>query len=153
VSGAESTVACISDEVQAIANLQLPALRRAWAARWGDMPAFRSRDLMARALAYRLQAEALGDLPAPMKRRAAEYAGKFGADRRFTPTPGLVLKPGCSLVREWKGLRHEVAVTADGFTYAGEHFGSLSKVAQKITGTKWNGHVFFGLKGRGGKGG
>ncbi len=57
--------------------------------------------------------------------------------------------PGSSLIREWHGTRHEVAVVDDGFLYQGERFRSLSKVAQRITGTKWNGPVFFGLKRKG----
>ena len=61
----------------------------------------------------------------------------------------MALKPGSSLVREWGGARHEVAVTEEGFSYQGRVFGSLSQVAGHITGTKWNGPVFFGLKPRG----
>ena len=149
---ADVIAARISEEVRAVSHLGLPALRAAWRLRWGEPPSYRSRDLLARAMAYRIQAEALGDLAAPMRRRAAEYAAKFGADRKFTPTPGPVLKPGSSLIREWKGVRHEVAVTAKGFAYRGDPYRSLSQVAQRITGTKWNGLVFFGLKPRVGKG-
>ena len=151
MSVSDAKAARISDEVRAIAGLELPRLRAAWRARWGEPPKYRSRDLLARAMAYRVQAEAFGDLPAPVKRRAAEYAARFAADRGYAPTPGPVLKPGCSLVREWKGVRHEVAVTTDGFAYLGEPYRSLSQVAQRITGTKWNGLVFFGLKPRRGK--
>jgi hypothetical protein len=148
VTGADARRARISDEVRAAATLSLPDVRAAWRARWGEPPKYRSRDLLARAMAYRLQAEAFGDLPAPVRRKLADYAVKFSADRRFTPTPGPQLKPGSSLIREWKGARHEVAVTADGFEYAGQRYGSLSKVAFAITGTKWNGPRFFGLKAR-----
>lgn len=152
MSAAEAKAARISEEVRAVASLELPALRAAWRARWGDVPQYRSRDLLARAMAYRIQAEAFGDLPVPARRRAAEYAAKFTADRRFTPTPGPTLKPGSSLVREWRGVRHEVAVTETGFNYLGQPYRSLSQVAHTITGTKWNGPVFFGLKVRRGKG-
>jgi hypothetical protein len=141
----------ISKEVRAVADLDLPALRSAWRGRWAELPRFRSRDLLARAMAYRIQAEAYGDLAAVHRRRAADYAARFAADRKFTPAQGPNLKPGSSLVREWRGERHEVAVTADGFTYLGDPYRSLSQVAQKITGTKWNGLLFFGLKGRGGR--
>jgi len=152
VTPADAKAARISEEVRAVARLELPALRAAWAECWGEVPKFRARDMLARAMAYRIQAEAFGDLPAPARRQAREYAEKFAANRKFTPTPGPVLKPGSSLVREWKGGRHEVAVTADGFSYLGEPYRSLSQVAQVITGTKWNGLVFFGLKARRGKG-
>ncbi len=134
--------------IAALAGFDLPALRAFWAERWGQFPQYRSRDLMLRALAYRLQVQAEGALPSVSARRMAVYAAKFMDDRKFTPTPGPVLKPGSSLVREWQGSRHEVSVTDDGFLYQGRRFRSLSQVAQTITGTKWNGLVFFGLKAR-----
>jgi hypothetical protein len=144
----EAKAARISEEVRAVDQLDLSALRGAWRGRWGEIPKFRSRDMLARAMAYRIQAEAFGDAPVGVRRKAADYAAKFAADRKFTPSPGPPLKPGSSLVREWKGVRHEVAVTEDGFAYLGKPYRSLSKVAQAITGTKWNGLVFFGLKRR-----
>ena len=144
-------VARICEEVRAIAELELPQLRLGWRRRWGEPPKFRSRDMMARAMAYRVQAEAFGDLAAPLKRKAGEYAAKFAGDRSYAPDAGPTLKPGSSLIREWDGVRHEVAVTAEGFTYLGKPYRSLSQVAQTITGTKWNGLVFFGLKRRAAK--
>jgi hypothetical protein len=153
VTPLDAKAARISNEVRAVALLPLPALRAAWRARWGDAPKYRSRDMLARAMTYRIQAEAFGDLPLGLQRKAAEYAAKFRADRSFKPAPTPVLKPGSSLIREWRGVRHEVAVTADGFSYLGKRYGSLSQVAFAITGTKWNGPLFFGLKPRGGKGG
>jgi len=134
--------------MEALAGLSLPALRALWTQRWGQPPQYRSKDLIIRALAYRLQVQNEGGLPSASARRMALYAVKFMDDRKFTPTPGPVLKPGSSLVREWQGASHEVAVTADGFLYRGRRFRSLSQVAQTITGTKWNGLVFFGLKAR-----
>jgi hypothetical protein len=89
-----------------------------------------------------------GDLPGPVKRRAAELARRFIEDRSYTPTPGPVLMPGSSLIKEWRGVRHEVRVLEEGFSYQGERFGSLSEAAKRITGTKWNGRVFFGLRER-----
>lgn len=144
--------ASISEAIRGLTELDLPALRAAWRRQGGEPPNYRTRDLLARAMAYRLQAAAFGDLAPPLKRKAAGYAAKFSANRAFTPTPGPVLKPGCSLVREWKGVRHEVAVTEDGFSYLDRPYRSLSQVAQTITGTKWNGLVFFGLKNRKGQG-
>lgn len=136
-------------DLTSIAALDLEQLRAEWRRRWCELPKFRSRDTMARALAHRLQVEAFGDLPACVQRRAADLAKRFIADRGFTPQAAATLLPGSSLIREWQGKRHEVAVVADGFLYQGEKFGSLSKVAHHITGTKWNGPVFFGLKRKG----
>jgi hypothetical protein len=73
---------------------------------------------------------------------------RFTADRNYNLDPGPTLRPGCSLIKEWRGVRHEVRVLEEGFSYAGERFGSLSEVARRITGTRWNGQVFFGLKAR-----
>lgn len=78
----------------------------------------------------------------------AELARRFREDRNYTPTPGPQLKPGASLIKEWRGVRHEVRVLEEGFSYQGQRFSSLSEVAQHITGTRWNGKVFFGLKER-----
>lgn len=136
------------ESLRAIEGLTLPELRAAWHSRWGEPPKFRSRDLMARAFAYQLQAGRGEDLLAVRRRQLNELADRFQADRRYTPIPAQTLKPGSALIREWSGLRHEVAVTETGFEYAGETFRSLSKIAERITGTHWNGQVFFGLKAR-----
>lgn len=139
----------IGADLVAFETMSLDQLRKAWTERLSEpLPKLRTRELMALCLAYRLQARAYGGLPAPVKRRAAELSRRFKADRNYTVTPGPVLKPGCSLVKEWRGVRHEVRVTQDGFSYLGEPMGSLSEAAHRITGTKWNGHVFFGLKAR-----
>ena len=135
-------------ELDRITRMALPELRTYWAMRWGDPPAYRARDHLLRALSYRLQAEAQGGLSSRLKREVADLGARFTMDRGFNPTAAIVLKPGSSLVREWGGKRHEVAVVVDGYVYDGERFTSLSRVAFRITGTKWNGLVFFGVKAR-----
>ncbi len=137
------------DLLARLESMSLAELRAAWTERLGgDPPKLRTRDLLALALAHRLQALAHGDLPGPTKRRMSELARRFAEDRTYAPTSGPALKPGSALIKEWRGVRHEVWVLEQGFSYRGERFGSLSEVAQKITGTKWNGYVFFGLKAR-----
>src|SRR5271165_1953118 len=64
---------------------------------------------------------------------------------RVGPTPGLGLKSGARLVREWRGRTHTVTVTEDGFEYGGTSYPSLTKIAKKITGAHWSGPRFFGL--------
>lgn len=131
-------------------GMDLEELRSAWQAQLGSAPPrFRARDLLALALAYRIQSNREGGLAAPARRRLAELARKFQEDRDFRPSAGTDLKPGSSVVKEWRGMRHEVRVLADGFSYGGERFGSLSEVAARITGTKWSGPAFFGLRRRG----
>ena len=140
------SVDTINQEVEALVGLDLEGLRAEWRRRWGAPPKLRSRELMARAFAYRVQAEAFGDLAAPTKRRLAEMARRFNADRTYRPTPGPNLTVGCSLVREWGGVRHVVKVVEGGFSYQGEAFSSLSRLAEHITGAKRSGVLFFGLK-------
>jgi hypothetical protein len=129
--------------------MTLPALRSFWTARWTDLPRFRSRDHLWRATAYRLQTQAHGGLAGRARRELEDLAQRFTEDRGFDPGLPVHLKIGSSLIREWGGRRHEVAVVDDGFVYDGQRFRSLSKVATVITGTKWNGPVFFGVKPRG----
>jgi len=137
----------LNSELESVAGLSLQDLRAYWGGRWRDpAPGFRARDQLGRAIAYRLQADALGGLPRAIERQLAELAKRFETDRGFTPGPKAVLKPGSTLIREWGGRRHEVAVIERGFLYDGEQFASLSQLAQRITGAKWNGPVFFGVR-------
>ena len=99
-------------------------------------------------MAYRIQADACGGLSGRLRRELSDLGARFAEDRGFCPGPSLSLKPGSTLVREWGGKRHEVFVVTDGFVYDGRTFRSLSQVAFAITGTKWNGPVFFGVKAR-----
>lgn len=138
----------LAADLEAVAGMSLTELRAFWGARWGNLPGYRARDQLSRAIGYRLQVEAVGGLPAKTKSQLAELAGRFEQDRGFSPGPAITLKPGSSLIREWGGQRHEVAVIDGGFVYQGERFASLSKLAQRITGSKWNGPVFFGIKPR-----
>jgi hypothetical protein len=112
------------------------------------------RHLLFRVLAYRLQADRLGDLDTESKRLldgpgSPENAGQRAVDpRRRT----AALRPGTVLSREWNGQMQRVAVLADGFAWNGTTYPSLSKVAFAITGTRWNGPKFFGLRDRPSKG-
>jgi len=136
-------------DIADLSGLSLEGLRARWHDELGGVPPkLRTRELLSLALAYRLQARAHGDLPGPVRRRIAELARRFAADRSYSPALPAALRPGAALIKEWRGVRHEVWVLEDGFNYRGQRFGSLSEVAQHVTGTKWNGQVFFGLKAR-----
>jgi hypothetical protein len=139
----------VGDLVGRLADMPLVELRATWLDQFGEAPpALRARDLFALALAYRLQARTEGDLSGASKRKVAELGRRFVRDRAYSPAPGPSLKPGSSIIKEWRGVRHEVRILEHGFSYQGERFGSLSEVATRITGTKWNGLRFFGLKAR-----
>jgi hypothetical protein len=106
------------------------------------------RHLLFRVLAYRLQADRLGDLDAESQRLldatgSPEDAGKRAVEIKRQTTH---VRPGTMLAREWNGRMQRVAVLADGFAWNGKTYRSLSKVAQAITGTRWNGPKFFGLR-------
>jgi hypothetical protein len=111
-------------------------------------PPHLSRHLLLRVLAYRLQADRLGDLDGGSQQlldgqESPEAAGKRAVDpSRLTAE----VRPGTMLAREWNGRLHRVAVLADGFAWNGKTYASLSKVARAITGTRWNGPKFFGLR-------
>ena len=136
-----------------IADLEgqdLPGLHRQWRNHLGGQaPTHLPRWLLLRLLAYRLQAQALGDIDKSMRRLlrsdTQEEASPF--DKR-TPQSrqGINLMPGALLVREWQGRLERVMVLEDGFAWNGESYGSLSQIAKAITGTSWNGHRFFGLR-------
>lgn len=119
-------------------GLGLEDLRAAWRARYGAPPALRSPELLGLMLAWRMQADQAGGLD-----RDVKLALRRPAPTRSSPQP----PPGARLMREWQGAPHEVVVMADGgFVYRGERFKSLSQVARKITGVRWNGPRFFGLR-------
>ena len=128
----------VEAEVARLAGLPLGGLREAWPARFGPVPKLRSPELLALMLSWRLQAEALGGLDAETRKLLKRPPPKRA---------GPQLPPGARLVREWEGERHEVEVLDEGVSYRGDTYTSLSEVARTITGVRWNGPRFFGLRG------
>jgi hypothetical protein len=125
-----------------VAAMTIDELRDLWRQQHSQEPppAF-FKDLIARALAYRLQEEVLGGLKPRLRKLLA-------ASSRGDAPPPRQVKVGSVIVREYQGELHEVLVVPDGFCWRGEVFASLSFIARKITGTSWNGPRFFGLRGR-----
>ena len=135
---------------------QLAALKGASApvlkARWRELfetepPAYNRRFLESR-LTYRIQELAYGGLSRETLERlramAKQYATRDAAERKARPLQRPIA--GTKLIREYQGVEHCVTVRADDFEYLGRPYKSLSSIAREITGTKWNGLVFFGLK-------
>ena len=104
-----------------------------------------SRVFLLRALAYGIQEKALGGLDRTTRRRLDRAAADLAAGRTPAP-PGPRIKPGTRLLREWQGKVYEVIVLEKGVQYRGDSWPSLSAVAREITGTRWSGPRFFGLK-------
>ena len=108
-----------------------------------------SRDLLIRALANQPQERIHGRASRALRRRLHTLAGEFDRDGASFD-PGLVLKTGTTLVRQWRGDTHTVLVREDGFEYEGQHYRSLTMIAEQITGAHWSGPRFFGLTTRAG---
>jgi hypothetical protein len=109
-----------------------------------DLP----RHLLLRVLAYRLQADHLGDLDGDSRRLLDDAASPEAAGQRAVDMGHIAasVRPGAMLSREWNGRMHHVAVLAEGFAWSGKTYPSLSKIAFAITGTRWSGPRFFGLR-------
>lgn len=117
--------------------LSLLELRKDWQIRFGSPPMHRAGGLLRRVLAWRIQAEVYGGFDAPTRRLLSRE------DCELRPAA----EPGMRLARDWAGRRHEVVVIESGVVYEGQRYGSLSEVARHITGRRWNGPRFFGLRG------
>jgi hypothetical protein len=133
----------IEREIAALDVLDRSALLQRWRSAFGrDAPPRLSRPLMEKAIAYDMQVRAFGGFSARTI-RALKAAAKPEAAAASRRPPGR----GTRLVREWNGILHEVDVMDDGFLWRGQRHRSLSAIAFAITGTKWSGPRFFGIKG------
>jgi hypothetical protein len=103
-----------------------------------------SRDLLIRALAYELQQRAHGGPSLALQRRLQSLAGASD-NGTMAVDPGIVLKAGTALVRQWRGRTHTVLVHNDGFEHEGQRYRSLTAIAERITEAHWSGPRFFGL--------
>lgn len=131
--------------IRSVTSASLDELRREWRRLYRSEPPRISRELLIRGIVYRRQELEHGGLGKTTRRKLKTLARMFRTTGRVAPDPGLALKPGARLVREWHGRTHTVTVTEDGLEYAGASYPSLTKVAKKITGVHWSGPRFFGL--------
>lgn len=142
---AKSMVARVAE----LQEMSQESLRKKWSALFDSSPpATLSRQQMVGRLAYRLQELVFGGLPVEMRQKLEALGASPTAQvKAGARAPGKLI-PGTRLVREWQGTNQEVTVLASGFAYAGKTYTSLSAIATEITGTKWNGPEFFGLRRR-----
>jgi hypothetical protein len=136
-------------EIARLRDLDTKELRARWRTVFRrEAPPHLSRHVLFHVLAYRLQADALGDLDGGCQRLLdrAKLVGGTGNETAAVVMPAITVEQGTILSREWNGRMHRVAVLADGFAWNGNTYPSLSKVAGAITGTRWNGPRFFGLR-------
>lgn len=161
----------IAKEVTAMERMTVDQLRARYAEVFGEQTNGRHKQWLIKRIAWRMQANAEGDLSERARQRAMELANDADlrvtaprqpkpapdADRRTTTTATTVrpsdnLLPGTVLKREYKGRTVRVKVLADGFEYEGERYKSLTAVAKAVTGKHWNGYHFFNLRKKGGEG-
>ena len=120
-------------------------LRALWQELFGNKVAFHAqKELLVFGIARRIQEDAFGGLPKRLKKQL-ESLDSEPAGRRPPPRQ---IKPGTRLIREWRDDTHEVIVSDGSYTYRGQAYTSLSEIARLITGTRWSGPRFFGLKSR-----
>jgi len=138
----------LSAEVAGLSKASIKDLRERWKRLYGNEPSGHiGRALLIGAIAYRLQEEAFGGLKPSTQRildrvcYGREEIGQEGIAKRRASA-------GTVLIREWRGVRHRVVVLDNDVTYRGRRYKSLSEVARAITGTRWSGPLFFGLKHR-----
>ena len=143
--------ASISARIAALKTASPDVLRQQWRDLFDAPPPGFNRRYIESRLAYRIQELAFGGLdPKTLARLEAigeAVDGKKGAGRKKLKSDRPIA--GTRLLRQWQGVEHSVTVKADGFEWQGRPYKSLSSIARAITGTRWNGWVFFGLRASG----
>jgi len=147
MSRREHDDAALEAEIARLPDLGHEELRERWKLLFGH-PAPKSlrRKFLARAVAYQMQVAAYGGLSAATKRRLREIGIAVRNGDRTGVLGGVQIKPGTHLIRQWQSTTYTVMVLDDEFAMGGRTYKSLSAVAKAITGTNWNGYVFFGIK-------
>jgi len=139
--------AVIDEKIAKLPTLNKPQLLEIWAENFKTPPPPNLRkDLMVPILAYRIQEREYGGLSHRARARLKEIGVSLrnhkGTVRNTDSAPGT----GTKLIRSWKGEVHEVLATENGYVYRGKTYSSLSRIAREITGTRWSGPLFFGVK-------
>jgi hypothetical protein len=136
----------IAEELARLSNLTIFELRGEWRQLHRAPPPMRlSRDLLMRGITYKVQERRLGGLSKSLLRKLERLNHASETNSAHKPPP-ISLKAGTRLVREWRGVTHTVLVEVQGFEWNGRQYGSLTIIAQKITGAHWSGPRFFGLR-------
>jgi len=137
-------------DIDGLERLSRTALRALWAQEFGEKPPLSiGRDILALGIAYVRQERRHGGLAKPVAREL-DRLFHHALDNDLTGAAPALISPvtrsGTVLVREWRGTQHHVTIVADGFSWNGITHRSLSSIARAITGTRWNGPRFFGMR-------
>ena len=132
----------------ALQKMPIADLKAQWRSLFGTEPPPFNRPYLQSRLAYRIQELAYGGLKPETLARLEALGDELERDNKEGRRPRYPDRPiaGTRLIREYRGVLHTVTVTANGFEWQGRPYQSLSAIARAITGTRWNGRVFFGLK-------
>ena len=136
-----------TSRLAALKGMPASALQELWQELIGTpvAPGLR-RELMIPILAYKLQEKAYGGLKPSTRTHLRRLAASLAADKSVPLIRESRFKPGTRLIREWRGETHEVTIRASGYEYHVKEFATLSEIANLITGTRWSGPLFFGIK-------
>ncbi|MCA9559510.1 MAG: DUF2924 domain-containing protein [Myxococcales bacterium] len=163
---ARRAVADIPEQLAALRKMTVAELREKYREVYGEPSRSRNKDWLRKKVAWRIQELAEGGLSdrararieeladgAPMRRRssgngAGANAPTAASEDQAAPRDPRLPEPGTVLTRTHDGVEHRVTVLDDGFEYRGERHASLSKIAREISGTNWNGFLYFGLQRR-----
>ena len=137
----------LAAEIAGLSKLGIDELRERWKVMYGRAP---SRDIgrsfLTRAIAYRLQEQAYGGLKPSTRRLLARVVEETATGSSPKKLQIRKAQSGTILIREWQGNAHRVTMLDDGVSFNGKRYGSLSEVAREITGSRWSGPRFFGLR-------
>lgn len=136
----------LDEELAALATMSPAQLRDTWQRVYRDAPPPFTPDLLARGIAYRLQERVYGKLLASTRRELERLQRQYEKDGEVLTEACAATKPGTMLVREWKREQHHVLILEDGYLYRNRRYASLTQIAVEITGVRWSGPRFFGLR-------
>src|SRR5713101_1887207 len=134
-------------KLASLRSLPIKEMKQQWRSLYSSEPPHRvSRELLTRAVAYRIQEQALGGLKRSTRRLLERLASDARSVRPLKLSSCAPASAGTVLMRDWQGITHEVKVLDRGVLYKRRHYRALSEVARLITGSRWSGPLFFGLR-------
>ena len=136
-------------EIARLRDLDLPDLRAVWQKHYGTTaPKTLRRKILILSIAWRIQADVAGGLKPATRKYLRQVAESARSGTVVRPPSAARIRPGTKLMRVWQDKTHTVTALAEGFEWQGSRYRSLSEIARTMTGTRWNGLVFFGVKSR-----
>ncbi len=137
----------LAEQLAAMPSMDIAKLITTWESVLKEpAPKHLRKQILLPLLVYKLQERTHGGPSPELKLRLRKLAKSFESNPEKAAAPQLNIKPGTRLIRKWQGTAHHVTVSEKGFEYKGQRYKSLSQIARSITGTRWSGPLFFGLK-------